>query len=206
VDGPPVVGEHVEDTQDDDEEYRRPFGLKADSYHDAGRETKNGDEYTSNAPSSLKNKTEEQEDEKDATGKEEIFLAICFADCGNSCEKLLAAKHGVAEHHYKSTDDAKVAEEEVEVENETIAETLNDYNAQKTAHGEFGVAFEDDSTRTGKHGDNIEEEEQVGDTPWKVSVLLQIPELVAPLSENPQRILQESDNNQEAANGGEMRF
>ena len=68
---PPVVCEHVEYAQNDDEEDSRPFGLEANGYHAAGSETEERDEYSCNAPSTLEDKAEEQEDEENATSKQE---------------------------------------------------------------------------------------------------------------------------------------
>jgi hypothetical protein len=63
VNTPPVVGEHVEDAEDDDKERGGPFGLETDGDHDASSEPKNGDKETCDAPLSLENESEEQEDE-----------------------------------------------------------------------------------------------------------------------------------------------
>lgn len=68
---PPVVCEHIEYTQNDDEEDSRPLGFEANSHHAAGSETEERYEHSCNAPSTLKDKAEEQEDEEDATSKQE---------------------------------------------------------------------------------------------------------------------------------------
>jgi hypothetical protein len=68
---PPVVGEHVEHTQDKDEESGRPFGLEADSNHPACTQTDNRHEHSSDAPLSLNDKSQKEEDEQDATGEKE---------------------------------------------------------------------------------------------------------------------------------------
>lgn len=93
---PPIVGEDVEDTQYDDQEGGRPLGFEADSNHDARGKTEQRDKYTTYAPFALKNESNEQEYEQDASGKEEtrgersegpkrvqerhrLFLAVCLA-------------------------------------------------------------------------------------------------------------------------------
>jgi len=71
---PPVVREYVEYAQNDHEEDSRPFGFEADGYHTAGSETEERDEHSCNAPSALDDESEEQEDEEDATGKQEAVM------------------------------------------------------------------------------------------------------------------------------------
>ena len=71
---PPVVGEHVEDAEHQDEECGRPFSLEADSDHDACGETDDGDEDTTQVPFTLDNEAEEEEDEEHTAGKKETVL------------------------------------------------------------------------------------------------------------------------------------
>lgn len=68
---PPIVGEDVENTQQDDQEGSGPLGLEADSDHDACSKTEKRDKYTTYAPFSLKDEPNKQEYEQDAPGKEE---------------------------------------------------------------------------------------------------------------------------------------
>jgi hypothetical protein len=74
---PPVVCEHVKYAQNDDKEDSRPLGFEADGYHAASSETEERDEYSCNAPSTLEDKAEEQEDEEDTTGKQEAVKQKC---------------------------------------------------------------------------------------------------------------------------------
>ena len=68
---PPVVREHVEATQYEDEEDGGPFGLETDGNHSAGDKTNDGDENTRNAPFTLKDESEEKEDEENTSSKKE---------------------------------------------------------------------------------------------------------------------------------------
>lgn len=73
---PPVVGEYVEDAEDDDEEYSGPFGFEADGDHSACAESEDGDEYAADGPLALKDEAKEQENEEDASSKQEANRAI----------------------------------------------------------------------------------------------------------------------------------
>ena len=71
MDAPPVVGEHIEHTQDEDEESGRPLGLEPDRNHTACTQTDDRHKYSPEAPLSLDDESQKEEDEQDATGKEE---------------------------------------------------------------------------------------------------------------------------------------
>ena len=71
VDAPPVVDEHVEDTQNDDKERRRPLGLETNRNHRAGGKTNKRDQRTPNAPFASERETDEQEDEEDTACQQE---------------------------------------------------------------------------------------------------------------------------------------
>lgn len=68
---PEVVDEDVEDAEGDHEEGGGPFGLEADSDHNAGGKTNKGDEETGDAPLSSDHEPEEEEDEQDASSEQE---------------------------------------------------------------------------------------------------------------------------------------
>lgn len=82
---------------------------------------------------------------------------------------------------------------------------------------------DDDKSGAGEHGDDVDKEEQVGDAgrncqvleqpprPGKqgnahltVAVVLEVKQLVGPLSDDTESILKEGDDNQETANGREV--
>jgi hypothetical protein len=71
MNAPPVVGKYVEHAQDEDEESGRPFGLEADGNHTARTQPNDRHEYPPDAPLSLDDESQKEEDEQDTTGKEE---------------------------------------------------------------------------------------------------------------------------------------
>jgi len=56
---PPVICEHVEDAQHENQECSGPLGLKTDGNHDAGDEANKGYHYANEAPLALKDESEE---------------------------------------------------------------------------------------------------------------------------------------------------
>ena len=71
MNAPPVVGKHIEHAQDQDEESGRPFGLETDGNHAACTQTDDRHEYPPDAPLSLEDKSQKEEDEQDAASKKE---------------------------------------------------------------------------------------------------------------------------------------
>ena len=76
VNAPPVVDEHVECTESDDEECSGPLRLETDGDHDASRETNDRDEQPGDAPLSTEDKPDEQEDEQDTSGEQEAEIQM----------------------------------------------------------------------------------------------------------------------------------
>lgn len=76
----------------------------------------------------------------------------------------------VGENHEETADDGEVAQEEVEVEDETVAEGLRDDDAEETVDGVFRVLAGDDEGGAGEHYKDVGEEEDVRDAvvdcPW----------------------------------------
>ena len=81
-----------------------------------------------------------------------LFLAVIFTDRRKPSEELLSRDHRFAENHDESTDDAQVAEEEVEVEDEAVSKTLNNNYSEETTDSVFCEALRYDGTRSDKHG------------------------------------------------------
>lgn len=75
-DTPPVVRKDVEDAENEDKEACRPLGLEADCNHAASSKSDDRNKDTPNAPLTLENETEEEEDKEDATGKEEAKTSV----------------------------------------------------------------------------------------------------------------------------------
>lgn len=61
---PPVVDEHVENAQHNDEERRRPFRFEAYCNHGACSEADQGDKDTRYAPLATESEANEEEDEE----------------------------------------------------------------------------------------------------------------------------------------------
>jgi hypothetical protein len=146
---PPIVGKGVENAQNDDKESGRPFSFETNGDHTARSQTEDRDEEAGDTPLSLDNEAKEQEYEQYAASKKKtacnvihvkgitrrclLFSSVCFTESRKSSKELLPCHHRIAEHHEQSANDAQVAQEEGEVENETVTETLNDDYAKETS-------------------------------------------------------------------------
>ena len=122
MNAPPVVGEHVEHAQDEDEESGRPLGLESYRNHTARCQPHDRHQESPNAPLALDHEPQEEEDEQDPTGKKEaansneissepihlrccvghfllLFLSVVFADGWKSGERSSSGNHRIAEDH-----------------------------------------------------------------------------------------------------------
>jgi len=145
VDSPPVVHCDVEDGEENDEECRSPSGLEAHGDHPASGETNDRDDDTGESPLSLEDNTNEKEDEKHATSQLEVLPAIVVTESGQTSKCALAGDHRIGEDHQQTTYNGEVAEEKVDVEDEPVAETLDEDDTQEASHCDFGVPLRDNA-------------------------------------------------------------
>lgn len=68
---------------------------------------------------------------------------VVISDSWKACKVAILAEHRVAEHHEQAADDGEVTKEEVEVENQTVAEALDDDYTEQTSDCVFRVPFSD---------------------------------------------------------------
>jgi len=205
VDTPPIIHGNVENTEGDDEECCRPFGLEANGDHNTCDEAEQRNERAPDAPLSLEDKAKEKEYEEDATREKEVFSAVILADARDTSEQFFARHHRVAEYHEKASNNRKVAEEKCHVKNETVAKPLNNDDREKTCDTVFCMALRYNCTRADDHRKDVDQEKEMRDSLREMPMLLQIPELVTPLCDDPERILQEGDDYQKATDCWEMR-
>ena len=81
----------------------------------------------------------------------EVDLAVGLADVGQASKNVLLLAQAVAQHHEEATNDGEVAEEEVDVKDQPVAEPLHDDDAQERAHGDLGIAAHDDGNGRSQH-------------------------------------------------------
>ena len=169
VDAPPVVDEYVEGAQDDHQEDGGPPRFESDSNHAARPEADERHEHAHKTPLSPEHESDEQEDKQDAAREQEaakhrisgiqqhcgreytLFLAICLTQRRKASEQSPASIHSVTEDHEETADYGQIAKEEVEVEDQSIANRLHDDHRQETAHRILCVFLRDDRGRTGHH-------------------------------------------------------
>ncbi len=163
---PEVVDQNVEDAENDNQEGSAELGLESNDNHDAGDKTEERDNDAPDGPLSAEDEADEEEDEQNSTSKLEVHLAVLFLNLRQAGESLGLAHPRIREHHEKSTHDRQVAEEEVEIEDETISKCLGDDDTNQASNCVFRVFSDNDEGRARSHGDNVDDEEEVRDTRW----------------------------------------
>lgn len=76
MDTPPVVDEHVENAQHNNQERRRPLRFKAYCHHRACSEADQGDKDTRNAPFPTESEANEEENEENTSCQKEAVGEI----------------------------------------------------------------------------------------------------------------------------------
>lgn len=152
----------------------------------------------------MEDKAYKDEDEQHTTGELKVGLAVLLVDIGETSKDVFALAECLGEHHEESTHNGEVAEEEVEVKDEAVAEALNDNDSKKTSDGGFRVAFGNDHAGAGNHGlrhsissalevaipvmrgtdRDVEQKKQLGGAIVEVSMSSEIVLLVTPLGEH----------------------
>lgn len=160
---PEVVDKEVKDGEDDDKESGAKLGLEADDDHDAGAGAEEGDEDAPDGPGAGEDEADKQENQEDAAGELKVHFAVLFVEGGQAGKGLVLADPRIGEDHDEAADDGEVAEEEVEVKDEAVAEGLGDDDGHEAGDGVVGVLADDDERGAGQHGEDVDEQEQVGD-------------------------------------------
>lgn len=118
-------------------------------------------------------KSNEEENQQHTTSKLDVHLAVLFIQLGQSGWDELLADPRVGENHEQTADDAEIAQEEVEIKDETITETLCDDNSEQAGDGDLSVPAGDDQERADGHCNDVKDEERVRDTPgnWTKNIV-----------------------------------
>lgn len=219
---PEVIDQDIEDAQNNNQHDGAPLGLEANHHHNARHEAKQADSDAPEAPVAAEDEADEQEDQQDTARELEVHALILLIELRQSRGREPLAHPGVRQNHEQASHDRKIAEEEVQVEDEAVADALEDDDADEAENTVIRVLADDDLDRTHGHGDDVYYEEQVCDAvpDWAllarapsaeadsgrrtVAVVVEICELVAPLCDDAQRILKEGNDNQETTYGGEI--
>lgn len=220
VQSPPVVDVEVEDAENKHQHDRRELGLEANNNHNTGNEAEQASHDSPETPVAAENEANEKKDEQNTSSKLEIHLLVLLVELRKTGRGELLAHPRIGKDHHETTHNRKVAQEEVQVKDQAVSNTLHNHHAHKTSYGVFRVLSCDNHDRAYSHCDYVDDEECVGESvpncgaknvssyssravgfagPCTLSVVVEVRELVAPLCQNAQRILQESDNDQEAA-------
>lgn len=170
---PEIINQHVKHGQQQNQQNRAPLGLEADDDHDAGDQAEQADHDAPEAPLAGEDEADEQEDQQHAAGELDVHLAVLLVELGQAGGDELLADPRVREHHEQPADDAEVAQEEVQVEDQAVAEALDHDDGQEAGHGVLGAFAGDDECRADGHGNHVDDEEAVCYAPgdWRESML-----------------------------------
>lgn len=163
VQSPPVVDVEVEDAENQHQHDRRELGLEANNNHNAGNEAEQASHNSPETPVPAENKADKEEDEQNASSKLEIHLLVLLVKRGEASRGELLANPGIGEDHHETAHNREVAEEEVQVEDQTVSDALHDNHAHKTSYSVFRVLSCNDHDRAYCHCDNVDDEERVGE-------------------------------------------
>lgn len=126
---PEVVHKHIEHTQKHNQDDSTPLRLEANDDHDASDEAKQTNKHTPEAPLAREDKAHKQEDEQHAARELDIHLAVLLIELRQAGWDELLAHPRVRNHHEQTADDAQVAQEEVQIEDQAVAQSLCDHHA-----------------------------------------------------------------------------
>lgn len=160
---PEIVHKQIEQAQQNHKQNSRGLSLESNNNHHASHESNQADQNPPEAPFTREHKAHEQEDQKDTARKLDVHLAVFLVKLRESGGREALADPAVREDHEQAADDREVAEEEVQVEDEAVAEGLGDDDGEEADDGVFGVLADDDEGGAGCHCDDVEEEEEVRD-------------------------------------------
>lgn len=158
---PEVVDQEVEDAENDDQHDGAELGLETNNNHDASDETNERDNDSPKRPLAAPDEADEQEDQENATSELEVHLSVLLVERRQASESLGFPDPRIGEHHQETTNDGQVAQEEVEVEDQAVAESLDHHDAHQTSDRVVGVLADDDHGGTGDHGNDVDNEEDV---------------------------------------------
>ena len=152
---PPVVDQNIEYTQNHHKDNGTPLRLKAHRDHHTRHQPNANHNDPPKTPGPGKHESTDQEYQQHASSKLEVHLAILLVDLRQAGGGELLAHPAVRQDHEQSAHDAEVAEEEVEVEDQAVAERLRDDDADESDHRVFAVFADDDQSAGGGHGDDV---------------------------------------------------
>lgn len=159
VQRPEVVDHDVEHAKDNDKHDGAPLGLESDNHHDASNKSKQANSDPPEAPVATENEANEQENEEDTTRELEVHPLVLLIELGKTGGGELLAHPGIRQDHQKSTHNRQVAEEEIEVEDESVANSLKNDDTDEAEDTVVGVFAGNDLNRADGHGDYVENEE-----------------------------------------------
>lgn len=112
---PKVVDQQVHHTEHENQEDSRQPSLETHNNHDASYKSNHREHYPGQAPLTMEDEADKEEDEQDSSGQLEVLASIRLGKRWQSCKELFLLRQRIRDDHQKSTDDTQISEEEVEI-------------------------------------------------------------------------------------------
>jgi hypothetical protein len=137
VQSPEVVDVEVEDAENEYQHDRRELGLETNNDHDARDKSEHASNNSPDTPVTAEDEANKEEDEEDTARKLEVHFLVLLVQSRKTRRGELLTHPRVRENHEQSSHDREIAQEEVEVENQAISDTLQNHDAHKTSYSVF---------------------------------------------------------------------
>ena len=162
---PEVVDKHIEHAKQHNQHNGRDLRLEPNRHHHTRHQAKQANNDASKRPLPREDEANEQENQQHPSRQLDILLPILLINRREARKPTPLPHPAIAQHHQQAPHDGQVAEEEVQIEDQAVAEGLRDHDGEEAAYGVFAVFADDDQGGAGGHGDNVEEEEGMCDSP-----------------------------------------
>ena len=105
MEGPEVVDQDVEDTEDQDKQDGAELGLEAYDDHDTSHSADQNDNDATEAPLAGKDKSNKEEDEQHATSQLDVHFAVFLVELWQTSWGEPLTNPRVGENHQQTTHD-----------------------------------------------------------------------------------------------------
>ena len=200
--------------------------MLTDNNHNASHKSQQTSNNPPETPVTTEHESDKKEDKQHTSSKLEVHLLVLFIELRQTSRRELLANPRITQNHEQTAHDGQVAQEEVEIEDESIANSLQNDNGHEARDAEFGVFAEDDAEGANQHEDDVCDEEEMryavpdcrrgdrvsspstrGGEVWgsrTMAVVVEVCELISPLRDDSKRIFEESNDDEEATNAREV--
>lgn len=161
---PEVVHKNVKDAKNNNQERSAVLGLESNNHHDTSNGSQDAHQDTPQGPLAAEDEAHKEEDQQHTASQLEVHLAVLLIDLGQTSKSLGLANPRIRQDHKQTTDNGQVSEEEVEIEDQAVAEGLRDHNPHQPSNCVIRVFPNNNERGTREHGDHVGDQENVRDS------------------------------------------